>query len=162
MTELARILADNTKYAAGHVSVESPRPARGLALVTCMDARLDVFPVLGLSPGDAHVIRNAGARVTEDVLRSLALSSHAFGVDTVVVMQHTRCGLADATNAELQALTGSDLNFLSIDDHHTTLRRDISAIADTTYLAAIRVVAGLIYDVDTGLVEEVTRGPEGT
>lgn len=158
MTEIARILTANAEYATRHIGVESPRPARGLAVVTCMDARIDVFPILGLSPGDAHVIRNAGARVTDDVLRSLALSSHAFGVDTVIVMQHTRCGLADATNAELQSLTGSDLEFLSIDDHHATLRDDVATIAGTAYLGRIRAVAGLILDVDTGITEEVTRG----
>lgn len=161
MTQIARILSANTEYAANHESLDSARPARGLAVVTCMDVRIDALPILGLSLGDAHVMRNAGARVTEDVLRSLALSSHVFGVDTVVVMQHTRCGLAGATNENLRALTGSDLDFLAIDDQHETLREDVARISDTTYLDRIRVLAGLIYDVDTGLVEEVTRsGPE--
>ena len=84
-----------------------PRPGRHLAVVTCMDARIDVFAVLGLHLGEAHVIRNAGGRVTDDVLRSLALSSGVLGVDTAVVMQHTKCGLAGVTDAELRALTGA-------------------------------------------------------
>lgn len=157
MTEIAEIVEANREYTAGHVGVEEPKPARRLAVVTCMDARIDVFPILGLKPGDAHVIRNAGARVTGDVLRSLALSSHAFGVKTVIVMQHTRCGLADATNDELRTLTGSDLDFLAIDDHHTSLRGDIDEISATDYLDQLEVVAGFVYDVTAGSIDEVVR-----
>lgn len=157
VTEIDRILSANAAYAAGHSSVQGPRPARALAVVTCMDVRIDVSPVLGLSPGDAHVIRNAGARVTPDVLRSLAVSGHVLGVDTVVVMPHTRCGLAGATNEELQALTGCDLDFLTIDDPDTTLRDDVAALSNAAYLNTLKVIAGFIYDVDTGLVREVAR-----
>ena len=157
MTQIQRIRSANTDYAATHEALESARPARALAVVTCMDARIDVLPALGLGLGDAHVIRNAGARVTTDVLRSLALSSRVLGVDTVVVMQHTRCGLAGATNEELQARTGADLDFLPIDDHRKSLLDDMSIISDTQYLSGIEVVAGFIYDVDTGLIEEVTQ-----
>ena len=102
MTQIARLLAANEGYAAARANVADPRPGRRLAVVTCMDARIDVFAVLGLHLGEAHVIRNAGGRVTDDVLRSLALSSHVLGVDTVVVMQHTKCGLAGVTDEELQ------------------------------------------------------------
>ena len=94
MTEVKRLLAANEAYAAARAGVADPRPSRRLAVVTCMDARIDVFAALGLHLGEAHVIRNAGGRVTDDVLRSLTLSSHVLGVDTVVVMQHTKCGLA--------------------------------------------------------------------
>src|ERR1700727_937508 len=111
MTEIARLLAANDDYAAARANVADHRPGRQLAVVTCMDARIDVFAVLGLHLGEAHVIRNAGGRVTEDVLRSLALSSHVLGVDTVVVMQHTKCGLAGVTDSELQRITGADLGF---------------------------------------------------
>ena len=72
-----------------------------------MDARIDVFAALGLHLGEAHVIRNAGGRVTDDVLRSLALSSHVLGVDTVVVMQHTKCGVAGVSDEELRRMTGA-------------------------------------------------------
>lgn len=91
MTEVRRLLADNKAYASTHVNSGEPRPSRRLAVVTCMDARIDVA-ALGLHLGEAHVIRNAGGRVTDDVLRSLALASHVLGVDTVVIMQHTRLG----------------------------------------------------------------------
>ena len=83
MTEVGRLLADNKAYAAARANVTDPRPSRRLAVVTCMDARIDVFAALGLHLGEVHVIRNAGGRVTDDVLRSLTLSSHVLGVDTV-------------------------------------------------------------------------------
>ena len=111
-----------------------PTPSRHLAVVTCMDARIDVFAVLGLHLGEAHVIRNAGGRVTDDVLRSLALSTGVLGVDTAVVMQHTKCGLAGVTDEELRALTGADLGFLPIDDHAAALREDVELLAGTPYL----------------------------
>src|SRR5688572_9584329 len=120
--EISRLLAANEGYAAAREQVGNPRPGRRLAVVTCMDSRIDVFAVLGLHLGDAHVIRNAGGRVTEDVLRSLALSSHVLGVDTVVLMQHTQCGLAGVTDEELRRLTGAALGFLPIGDHAAALR----------------------------------------
>ena len=161
VTDLEQLLSANRAYAANYDGLESPRPARALAVVTCMDVRIDVLPILGLTLGDAHVIRNAGARVTTDVLRSLALSVHSFGVDTVALMQHTRCGLAGATNAELQARTGCDLDFLTIDDHRTALLDDIATLANTPYLEPRKVVAGLVYDVDTGEVEQVALSGSG-
>ena len=128
MTEIRDLLEANQRYADARARVGDSRPWRHLAIVTCMDARIDVFAVLGLRLGEAHVLRNAGGRVTEDVLRSLALSVHAFGVDTVVVMQHTRCGLAGVTDEELRRTTGADLGFLPIEHHETALRDDIAVL----------------------------------
>src|SRR2546423_13271317 len=122
-----------------------------------MDARIDVFAVLGLHLGEAHVIRNAGGRVTEDVLRSLALSAHVLGVDTVVVMQHTRCGLAGVTDEELRARTGADLGFFPIDDHAAALRQDVQTLTEKPYLAPVRAIAGFIFDVESGEITEGTR-----
>ena len=158
MTELLKMLDANRAYVAGgpaHVS--DARPSRRLAVVTCMDARIDVFAVLGLRLGEAHVIRNAGGRVSDDVLRSLALSTHVLGVDTVVVMQHTECGLAGKTDEELRALTGADLGFLPIVDHAEALRHDVGLLAETPYLTPVRRIAGFVYDVATGAVEDVCR-----
>ena len=115
-----------------------------------MDARIDVFAVLGLHLGEAHVIRNAGGRVTEDVLRSLALSSGVLGVDTAVVMQHTKCGLVGVSDAQLRELTGADLGFFPIDDHAAALREDVDLLAGTPYLARLQLIAGLVYDVESG------------
>src|ERR1700735_5463838 len=117
MSEIAALLAANQGYAAARANAADAHPSRRLAIVTCMDARIDVFAVLGLHLGEAHIIRNAGGRVTEDVLRSLALSTNVLGVDTVVVMQHTKCGLAGVTDQELRALTGAEFGFFPIDDH---------------------------------------------
>ena len=158
MTEIARMLDANRAYAAtrpAHVS--DPRPSRRIAVVTCMDARIDVFAVLGLHVGEAHVIRNAGGRVSEDVLRSLALSTHVLGVDTVVVMQHTQCGLAGVTDEELRARTGADLGFLPIEDHASALRADVAVLTRTPYLSPVTQVGGFVYDVATGAIEDVCR-----
>src|SRR5205085_8747078 len=135
MTRVTRLLTANEAYAAARASVDDPRPSQHLAVITCMDARIDVFAVLGLHLGEAHVIRNAGGRVTDDVLRSLALSIHVLGVDTVVVMQHTKCGLAGVSDDELRALTGAELGFFPIDDHAAALREDVELLRSTSFLA---------------------------
>jgi carbonic anhydrase len=155
MTQIAQLLVANRGYAAARAKVADARPGRHLAVVTCMDARIDVFAVLGLHLGDAHVIRNAGGRVTDDVLRSLALSSQVLGVDTVVVMQHTECGLAGVTDEELRKITGADLGFFPIDDHAAALREDIATLSKAPFLAPLHLIAGFIYDVQSGEVEDV-------
>jgi carbonic anhydrase len=157
MTPISDLLNANRGYAAARANVADPRPSRHLAVVTCMDARIDVFAVLGLHLGEAHVIRNAGGRVTDDVLRSLALSSGVLGVDTVVVMQHTGCGLAGVSDAELREATGADLGFFPIDDHADALREDVELLAHTPYLTRIGLIAGLVYDVKSGELDDVIR-----
>jgi len=157
-TELDRLLEANAAYAAARQddgTTASPRPRRRLAVVTCMDARIDVFAVLGLKLGEAHVLRNAGGRVTEDVLRSLALSTHVLGVRTVVVMQHTKCGLTGVTDQELRNRTGADLGFLPIDDHEAALREDVDHLLAQPYLSLVSAVSGLIFDVEGGLVSPI-------
>jgi len=155
MTQIARLLEANEHYAAARATVIDPRPGRQLAVVTCMDARIDVFAALGLHLGEAMVIRNAGGRVTDDVLRSLALAVHVLGVDTVVVMQHTKCGLTGITDDELRQLTGADLGFLAIDDHADALNADIEVLTSRPYLAPIGEIAGFVYDVESGAVDHV-------
>ena len=157
MTQIPELLAANHRYAVAHVPIADARPARRLAVVTCMDVRIDVLAVLGLHLGEAHVVRNAGGRVTGDVLRSLALSSGVLGVDTVVIVQHTRCGLAGVTNEELRRRTGSDLDFLPIADHAAALRADVDTLARTPYLSGLRTIAGFVYDVESGELGDVVR-----
>src|SRR5256885_15309049 len=157
MTQLSRLLAANKGYAAARANVDDPRPGRRLAIVTCMDARIDVFAALGLHLGEALVIRNAGGRVTDDVLRSLALSCHVLGVSTVVVMQHTKCGLAGVTDDELRRRTGADLGFFPIDDHAAALKEDIDQLAATPFLTHLERMAGFIYDVESGEIDDVVR-----
>lgn len=157
MSEIDRLLAGNRAHAAAYANAHDKHPSRRVAVLTCMDTRIDVLAALGLQLGEAHVLRNAGARVTEDVLRSLALSTHALGVDTVVVMQHTQCGLAGGTDEALREQTGADLAFLPITDHADALRADVDQLASTPYLGLVQAIAGLLYDVETGEVTEVVR-----
>src|SRR3954453_6952607 len=157
MAKIVRLLEANAEYAAARANVTDSRPSRQLAVVTCMDARIDVFAVLGLQLGEAHVIRNAGGRVTEDVLRSLALSSHVLGVDTVIVMQHTKCGLAGVSDEELQARTGADLGFFPIDDHAAALREDVDQLSATPFLLPIVRIGGFVYDVQSGHIADLVH-----
>lgn len=157
MRDIDRLLLANEAYAAARANVTDSRPSRRLAIVTCMDARIDVFAVLGLHLGEAHVIRNAGGRVTDDVLRSLALSTHVLGVEAVVVMQHTKCGLAGVTDDELRTITGADLGFFPIDDHPAALREDVEILTSTQFLGPLRRIAGFVYDVESGELDDVVR-----
>jgi carbonic anhydrase len=157
MTQISALLLANEAYAAARANVADPRPSRRLAVVTCMDARIDVFAALGLHLGEAHVIRNAGGRVTDDVLRSLALSSNVLGVDTVVVMQHTKCGLAGVTDDYLRELTGAHFEFLPIDNHAAALREDIEVLTTKAYLKPLSVIAGFVFDVESGELDDVVR-----
>jgi carbonic anhydrase len=157
MSQIGSLLAANDGYAAARASVADAKPSRHLAVVTCMDARIDVFAALGLHLGEAHVLRNAGGRITEDVLRSLALSTHILGVDTVVIMQHTKCGLAGVTDEELRTRTGADFGFFPIDDHAAALREDLDLLASKPYLTTLKVVAGFVYDVESGEIDHVIR-----
>ncbi len=157
MSQIEDLIAANEGYAAARANVGDRRPSRHLAVITCMDARIDVFAALGLHLGEALVLRNAGGRVTDDVLRSLALAAHVLGVDTVIVMQHTKCGLAGVTDEELRELTGANLGFFSIDDHAVALREDIELLAAKPYLAPLEVIAGFVYDVESGEIDDVVR-----
>jgi carbonic anhydrase len=157
MAEIERMLAANEAYAAARANVADARPSRRLAVITCMDARIDVFAALGLRLGEAHDIRNAGGRVTDDVLRSLALSTHVLGVNTVIVMQHTQCGLAGVTDEELRQRTGADLGFFPIDDHTAVVCDDVEQLAATPFLGPVQTIAGLVYDVETGEIADVVR-----
>ncbi|MGI5274625.1 beta-class carbonic anhydrase [Nonomuraea sp. CA-218870] len=132
------------------------RAARGLAVVTCMDSRIDPLGLLGLQPGDAKILRNAGARVTDDVLRTLVLAVYLLGVERVLVMPHTDCGMTKATDAEVYQLTqdqGVDtrsLEFHMVPDQGEALRHDLTRITSSPFLPAGMPVAGAIYDVKTG------------
>jgi carbonic anhydrase len=149
--DIERLLAANERYvAAGHDRPAGSLPSRELAVLTCMDTRIDPLAVLGLELGEAHVLRNAGGRVTDDVLRSLVLSVHLLGVRTLVVMHHTRCGLADTTDDDLRARTRTPFTFLSIGDHESALRSDVQQLTETPHLAPVADIAAFLYDVDSG------------
>jgi carbonic anhydrase len=143
-------------------------PRRKLAVVTCMDCRIDPLAVLGLAPGDAHVMRNAGARVTDDVLRSLVKSVNQLGVTRVAVMHHTDCGAAkiqlDVLRAAVEAATGNDpaeVDFHLIADPDQALADDVEAVRSHPYLPSGTEVAGFVYDVTTGVADSRHRATVG-
>ncbi|MFC5822862.1 beta-class carbonic anhydrase [Nonomuraea insulae] len=157
MSEFDDLYAANAKFAKkfGRSGLTG-RAARGLAVVTCMDSRIDPLGLLGLKPGDAKILRNAGARVTDDVLRTLVLAVYVLGVDRVLVMPHTDCGMSKVTDPDVHALTqerGVDtrsLEFHTVPDQNEALRHDLTRIRSTPFLPQSMPVAGAIYDVHTG------------
>ncbi len=157
------LLAANEGFAARFTSGGlAGRAARGLAVVTCMDSRIEPLQMLGLSKGDAKILRNAGGRATDDVLRTLVLATHLLGVDRVMVVEHTDCRMAKVTDEQAhQAILESSgvdtrsLDFYTIPDQRTTLERDVQRIRSFPYLPADLSVVGCVYDVATGKVEVV-------
>ena len=152
----ADVLAANEQYADQFALGDIPaRAARGLAALTCMDSRIEPLAMLGLRPGDAKILRNAGARATDDVLRTLVLATYLLGVGRAMVIAHTGCRMAadneaDVHKAVLQA-GGPDtrsLAFLVAKDQHETVRADVQRIRSWPYLAHLRV-GGFLYDVRT-------------
>lgn len=151
------ILTANSEYSADHEELANGRARRGLAIVTCVDTRIDPLEAFGLIPGDAKIIRNAGARVTDDVLRSLVIVSHALGVNRIALIQHTDCGVAKNTQESLTTIvetdTGEsvgDLDFLTIDDQIATLHADAQKIRDCQLLPAGIEVGEFMFDVHNG------------
>ena len=133
------------------------RAARGLAVLTCIDSRIDPLAMLGLKAGDAKIIRNAGARVTDDALRSLILSTNLLGVTRVCVVQHTDCAVIGTTDEEIsariKAIRGVDAagwEFLATLDQRNTLRHDIERIESCPLLPPNLQIGGFVFDVHTG------------
>lgn len=164
MTETEQLLADNRRYAEGFDAAGlAAQPARRLAVLTCMDARLDPARALGLEPGDAHVIRNAGGVVTDDAIRSLAISQRLLGTDAIAVIHHTRCGMAglddDEFAAELERDTGERpvWRACGFDDLDEDVRDSIRAIESSPFVPNRGDVRGFVYDVDSGMLREVER-----
>ena len=160
-TEFDRVLAENDRYAESFDrSALTAAPLRHLAVVACMDARLNVEAALGLRPGEAHVIRNAGGLATEDVIRSLIVSQQLLGTDEVIVIGHTGCGLLgadeDALRDRLTAATGDaiDIGFGSFDHLEASIQASVEHLRRHPWLKR-GPVHGLIFDVTTGRLREV-------
>lgn len=156
------LIARNHAYADGFEHGALPLiPALGLAVVTCMDARVDVHPILGLAPGDAHVIRNAGGVVTDDEIRSLVISQRKLHTTEVIVMQHTDCGMQTFTDDELKAELAREVGikpafaFEAFTDLADNLRQSVRRIRSSPFIPHRDGVRALVYDVDTGRVTEV-------
>lgn len=152
------LLEANRRYQAGFSdSGVAGSAAKELAVLTCIDSRIDPLALLGLKTGDAKILRNAGARVTPDALRSLVLAVNLLGVTRVCVVQHTNCAMMGTTDDELrgriEAKSGADASgweFLSSTDQHATLRDDIELIKACPLLPADLVIGGFIFNVRTG------------
>lgn len=161
----ADLFDGNERYAAiGHEVVESGVARRGLAILTCIDSRIDPLAVFGLEPGDAKILRNAGARVTEDAIRTLALAVATLGVTRIAVVQHTDCAMASASDAELTAAvamaTGSDhptFEPLAIADQAAALRTDVDVVLGSPLLPDGVVVAGLLLDLASGRLTTIVE-----
>ena len=137
------------------------RPRRRLAVVTCMDSRLDVFAALGLQDGEAHVLRNAGGVITDDVIRSLAVSQRRLGTRAVMLIHHTDCGMQaltdDGFRAELQEATGVAPAFAieSFTDVEADVRQSVRRVRRSPFLLHTDLVRGFVYDVDSHRLREV-------
>jgi carbonic anhydrase len=162
--EYARLLAENQRYTeAFDRSALTAAPLSGLAIVACMDARLDVEETLGLRTGDAHIIRNAGGLVTDDVIRSLIVSQQLLGTDEIVLIQHTGCGLHDVDEADLRAKVAATagvsaddipIEFGGFADLATSVRAQVAILREHQLLRKVPV-HGLVFDVTTGRLHEV-------
>ena len=159
--DFADVLAANEAYAAEvPVTDLEARAARGLAVLTCMDSRIEPLAMLGLVPGDAKILRNAGARVTDDVLRTLVLADYLLGVERVMVVAHTGCRMsmpeADI-HAAILAAGGPDthsITFLTSEDQESALRGDVQRVQSWPYLGNI-AVGGFMFDLETGRLQQV-------
>jgi len=165
MTSIDELLANNRVHAdslePAHLDL---RPSRRLAIVTCMDSRLDVFDALGLGDGEAHILRNAGGVITDDVIRSLAISQRKLGTREVMLIHHTDCGMQKLTDdgfrAELQEATGVAPAFAieSFTDADADVRQSILRVRRSEFVPHREVVRGFVYDVDTHRLHEVSVG----
>jgi carbonic anhydrase len=156
------LIANNIEYAAAfsddHLPVD---PSRRLAIVACMDSRMDIFEILGLAHGEAHVIRNAGGVITDDVIRSLCLSQRYLGTREVILLHHTDCGLQRVTEDAFKAQLEEELgvkpgwSLESFNDPFDDTAQSIRRLQQTPFVPHKEHVRGFVYDVDTGVLHEV-------
>jgi carbonic anhydrase len=164
---LQELLNANARYADGFTegALAMP-PARKLVVITCMDARVEPLSFLGMHLGDTHVIRNAGGRVTEDALRSLVISERLLGTDAILVIHHVDCGMLTFTDDQLRSRIKDDLGdeayaiaektaFLPFANLEKSVRDDLAIIAASPLIPQDIAVYGLIYDVHTGMLQQV-------
>jgi carbonic anhydrase len=163
MTVTDELLRNNAEFASSFAKGDLPMPpGKGLAVVACMDARLNVYALLGLEEGQAHVIRNAGGVVTEDVVRSLAISQRLLGTGEIILVHHTDCGMLtftdDQVKADIEADTGLRPHFAleAFSDLERDVRQSIARIKASPFVLNKDSVRGFIFDVTTGRLQEVT------
>ena len=163
MSYFEKFLTTNQAYAALYGTAHLPlKPKTQVAIVTCMDSRLHVAPALGLALGDAHILRNAGGRVTDDMIRSLVISQQQMGTREIVVLHHTDCGALTFTNEafadHIHQELGVDVagqDFLPFTDVEESVREDMELLRQSPLIPEDVIISGAVYDVDTGLMTEV-------
>jgi carbonic anhydrase len=163
VSDIQSIILENKKYAEGFTGGNLPaHPSKKTAVVSCMDARISINDVLGLKVGEAHVIRNAGGLVTDDVLRSLIISHELLGTERIIIINHTECGMATFKDEDLQKRISekyksdaSDIKFHSFGDIEENVKNQIKKIRSSPFLSDIISVLGFIYDVRSGKIREV-------
>ncbi len=161
LSTFADILGANADFAETfHGSELTGKAAKGLAIVTCMDSRISPLAVVGMQSGDAKILRNAGARVTEDVLRTLVLATYLLGVDRILVMPHSDCRMAQNEEADIHATISEQfgvdtrsLEFRTVSDQRAALITDVTRIRSYPLLRKGVVVGGAIYNVSSGALE---------
>lgn len=161
MIDLAPFLEANAKYASGFPGGLKTAPLRRLAVLTCMDSRIEPFALLGIGLGDAHVVRNAGGRAA-DALRSLAISQEVLGTRHILVVHHTECGLLGSTNEGLRArfaargVDAANMDFLPFADLEASVREDVAILRESPLIAPESQIDGLVFDVATGRLHLVS------
>jgi carbonic anhydrase len=163
MPDFEDLLAANRQFAENFTLSGFDGVAHaGVAMVTCMDSRIDPLGMLGLKPGDAKILRNPGGRVTDQALVALVVAVHMLKVERILVIEHTRCAMASSTEAELHeqigARAGADASWMSlgvITDQESTIRADVKKAESHPLISDDVLVGGFLYDVDTGLLNQV-------
>jgi carbonic anhydrase len=163
MSSTDDLLANNEGYAASFDKADLPLPpARKMAVVACMDARINVYGALGLQEGDAHVIRNAGGVVSDDVIRSLAISQRLLGTEEIVLIHHTDCGMLTFTDDEFKAAIEKETGIRpewaaeAFSDLDGDVRQSIARIKASPFIPSKDAVRGFVYEVESGRLREVT------
>ncbi|MFL5874780.1 MAG: beta-class carbonic anhydrase [Solirubrobacteraceae bacterium] len=163
MSAIDQFLKNNEAFAAGFDKGDLPLPpAKKVAIVACMDARLNPYPILGLSIGDAHVIRNAGGVITDDEIRSLAISQHLLGTEQIMLIHHTDCGMLTFSDSDFEQMlvehAGRQPEWRpgSFSDLEVDVRDSIKRVKESPFIPKKDEVRGFIYDVKTGRLDEVT------
>ncbi|MBV8943838.1 MAG: carbonic anhydrase [Solirubrobacterales bacterium] len=163
MSSTDELLSNNEAYAASFDKADLPLPpARKAAVIACMDARLNVYGALGLSEGEAHVIRNAGGVVTDDAIRSLAISQRLLGTEEIILIHHTDCGMLTFSDDEFKRQVEEDVGIKpewaveSFSDLEADVRQSIARIKASPFIPRKDAVRGFVYEVETGRLREVT------
>ena len=163
MSYFENFLKANQAYVELHGDLHlSIKPKTKVTIVTCMDSRLHVAPALGLALGDAHILRNAGGRVTEDMIRSLVISQQQMGTREIVVLHHTDCGAQTFNNEDFQEHLKHELgvdvsgkDFLPFQDVEESVREDMKLLRECPLIPDDVIISGAVYDVDTGSMREI-------